>query len=106
MNVVRGGVLAGACLLLGACTSSDASQSAQNGAAVQAVRLADVFADAFLIGVALNAAEIDGRDARDGALVRTHFNSITAENVLKWALVHPARGRYDFAQAEIGRALV
>jgi endo-1,4-beta-xylanase len=100
-------LLAGACLLLGACTSSDAAHpssdaahSAQNGAAAQAVRLKDVFADAFLIGAALNADEIHGRDARDAELVRTHFNTITAENVLKWAQVHPALGRYDFAQVD------
>ena len=29
--------------------------------------------------------------------MRTHFNSITPENILKWALVHPQPGNYDFA---------
>ena len=62
--------------------------------------LKDAFQDDFLIGAALNAAQFEERDTRGAGLVKSHFNSITAENVMKWALLHPAKDRYDFAAAD------
>jgi endo-1,4-beta-xylanase len=62
--------------------------------------LKDVFKDAFTVGAALNSAQFSGRDALGAALVRTHFNTITPENVLKWECVHPEPGRHDFAAAD------
>ncbi len=59
-------------------------------------RLKDVFKDSFLIGAALNRAQFSEQDARGVPIVKTHFNTITPENVLKWELVHPAPDRYDF----------
>jgi GH35 family endo-1,4-beta-xylanase len=59
--------------------------------------LKDAFKNDFLIGAALNRRQIFEEDPRGAAIVSTHFNSITPENVLKWALVHPEPGRYDFA---------
>lgn len=58
--------------------------------------LKDAFHDSFRIGAALNAAIFTEEDARDAALVKQQFDSITPENVLKWALVHPSPGVYDF----------
>ena len=58
--------------------------------------LKDVYRDSFLVGAALNAAEFTETDARDAALVKAQFNSITPENVLKWESVHPQPDRYDF----------
>src|SRR5262245_42123221 len=65
--------------------------------AAQQKALKDVFRDDFKIGAALNRRQIFEEDTRGAAIVSTHFNSITPENVLKWALVHPEPGRYDFA---------
>jgi len=59
--------------------------------------LKDVFKDDFKIGAALNRRQIFETDVRGSEIVRTHFNSITPENVLKWALVHPQPQKYDFA---------
>lgn len=59
--------------------------------------LKDVFKNDFMIGAALNRRQIFEEDTRGAAIVRTHFNSITPENILKWALVHPDPNRYDFA---------
>ncbi len=59
--------------------------------------LKDVFKNDFLIGAALNSAQFDEKDARGGPLIKTQFNSITPENILKWASVHPLPERYDFA---------
>ena len=58
--------------------------------------LKDAFKDDFKIGAALNRRQIFEDDVRGAEIVKTHFNSITPENVLKWALVHPEHNRYDF----------
>ena len=61
------------------------------------VTLKDVFAGSFLVGAALNQAQFTEQDQRGAAIVKAQFNTITSENVLKWQLVHPQPGRYDFA---------
>lgn len=58
--------------------------------------LKEVFKDDFLIGAALNKDQFYETDVQDVALVKTHFNSITSENALKWEAVHPAPDKYDF----------
>jgi endo-1,4-beta-xylanase len=58
--------------------------------------LKDVFRDDFHVGVALNLAQITGREPKTIAHVEKHFNSITPENILKWEEVHPEPDRYHF----------
>jgi endo-1,4-beta-xylanase len=58
--------------------------------------LKDAFKGSLLIGAALNPGEFTESDARDAALVKEQFDSISPENVLKWEMVHPEPGRYDF----------
>jgi len=58
--------------------------------------LKDAFKQSFLIGAALNRAEIYEQDARATAIVREQFNTISPENILKWGLVHPEPDRYAF----------
>ncbi len=62
--------------------------------------LKDAFKDSFMIGAALNRRQIFEEDKLGVSIVRTHFNSITPENILKWALVHPEPNRYDFAASD------
>jgi endo-1,4-beta-xylanase len=59
--------------------------------------LKDEFGGAFLIGAALNENQFYERDARGASIVKSHFNAISPENVLKWESVHPSPGRYAFA---------
>jgi endo-1,4-beta-xylanase len=59
--------------------------------------LKNVFKNDFKIGAALNRRQIFEEDTRGADIVSTHFNGITPENVLKWALVHPEPDKYDFA---------
>src|SRR5215510_3183233 len=59
--------------------------------------LKTAFKNDFMIGAALNRRQIFEEDTRGARIVSTHFNSITPENVLKWALVHPQPDKYDFA---------
>jgi endo-1,4-beta-xylanase len=58
--------------------------------------LKDTFAQAFMIGGALNAEQFFERDTGGVSIITQHFNTITPENVLKWERVHPELGRYDF----------
>jgi endo-1,4-beta-xylanase len=60
------------------------------------VSLRDAYQGDFVIGAAINAAQITGQDARGEALIRAQFNSISPENCLKWESVHPQPDKYDF----------
>jgi endo-1,4-beta-xylanase len=86
-----------ACLLLGATACSRATSATPTPA--QPV-LRDEFRGAFHIGAALNASQFTGRDTAGVALVTRHFDTISPENVLKWGVVHPQPGRYDFGPAD------
>jgi endo-1,4-beta-xylanase len=62
--------------------------------------LKTAFKDDFLIGVALNEAQFCESNSSEAAIVKTHFNSISPENVLKWKNIHPQPGQYDFTLAD------
>lgn len=55
----------------------------------------ELFADDFLIGTALNNRQIDGSpDQAD--LIANEFNVLTAENVMKSMLIHPAPDSFNY----------
>jgi endo-1,4-beta-xylanase len=58
--------------------------------------LKDVFQGKFYIGAALNTWQINGRDTASVRIIKQHFNSITAENVMKSALIQPEEGKFNF----------
>jgi endo-1,4-beta-xylanase len=62
--------------------------------------LKEAFKGSFLIGAALNPSEFTESDAGAAALVKAQFDSISPENVLKWASVHPGPDRYNFDPAD------
>jgi alpha-glucuronidase len=53
-----------------------------------------------LVGAAVNQRQGDGEDAIASAIVSRHFNTVTAENLLKWVNVHPEPGRFVFEPAD------
>ncbi|OMF69087.1 endo-1,4-beta-xylanase [Paenibacillus glucanolyticus] len=59
-------------------------------------RLKEMFADDFLIGAAVNPQTIETQEE----LLSYHFNSITAENEMKFVSVHPAEDTYTFEDAD------
>ena len=63
-------------------------------------RLKDVYKDAFLLGAAVTPAITSGADKTIQEIVVSQFNSITAENVMKAALINPSPGVYDFGPAD------
>ncbi len=66
----------------------------------QTPSLKDAFKDSFLIGAAINRAQIFEEDMRGAAIVKAQFNSISPENILKWEIVHPKLDTYDFEAAD------
>jgi endo-1,4-beta-xylanase len=58
--------------------------------------LKQAFKGDFVVGAAINEAQITGQDQRGDALIESQFNSISPENALKWANVHPQPGKYNF----------
>jgi endo-1,4-beta-xylanase len=80
-------------------------------AAAEIPTLKDSFRDQFLVGTAVNRSQVTGTAAfrrstelleKDIALVKAQFNQITAENDMKWQLIHPREGTqgYDFGPAD------
>lgn len=66
----------------------------------QEIPLKDAFKDHFLIGAAINYQQIMKKDTIGYNLLKKHFNSITAENIMKWEEIHPRPGVYNFAPAD------
>jgi len=54
----------------------------------------------FLIGTAMNRVQVSGADPRAMPFIVKHFNSVTAENAMKWERIHPEPGRYEFGLAD------
>ena len=50
----------------------------------------------FYIGTAINTPQILGTDTGALRIVKTHFNSITAENVMKSEVIHPRENEFNF----------
>jgi endo-1,4-beta-xylanase len=65
-------------------------------AKVDVPTLKQAFKGDFVVGAAINEAQITGQDQREDALIETQFDSISPENALKWANVHPQPGKYNF----------
>lgn len=54
----------------------------------------------FLIGTAMNTAQITGDDTRSDSVIAKHFNSIVAENCMKSEIIQPREGKFDFTLAD------
>ena len=74
--------------------------AAPANAAPPPATLKQAYADAFLLGTAVNDDIVSGRDARAQALAVRHFNAVTAENVMKAEVLHPEPGVWDFSAAD------
>ncbi len=79
--------LAFAGLLAGCATSHKAGPST----------LKDAYKNDFMIGVAINQRQFTGEDTNGTAIIKTQFNSISPENVLKWEAIQPRPGKDGYA---------
>lgn len=66
------------------------------GSAPAGTTLKDAYKNDFLVGAAMDSAQITGRDAKAQEIVAAQFSSVTPGNDLKWERVHPHLGGYDF----------
>lgn len=64
------------------------------------IALKEALKGKFLIGVAMNADQITGKDTAGVRLIEQHFNSITPENCMKSEVVQPQEGKFDFTLAD------
>lgn len=80
-------------LLLGSCTQP--APPGQRPATLQ-----EAYDGAFLIGSAVNGAIVSGTDQASQEVILRHFNTITAENVLKAGPINPEPGVYNFDPAD------
>lgn len=62
--------------------------------------LKETFKDYFLIGAAINRPQIYGEDEQATEIIKTQFNTISPENVLKWGAVHSKPDQYNFDAAD------
>src|SRR5690625_3413799 len=62
--------------------------------------LSEAYDGMFKIGVALNRWQIEGEKSQAIPLITKHFNTVTPENLMKWAPIHPEPGEYAFAAAD------
>jgi endo-1,4-beta-xylanase len=53
-----------------------------------------------MVGAALNPTQFTGKDQAEAAIIKAQFNTISPENVLKWEVVHPQLGTYNFSPAD------
>ena len=58
--------------------------------------LKDAYKNDFVIGAAINTAQITGQDRRGDSIIESQFSTISPENALKWENVHPQPGVYAF----------
>jgi endo-1,4-beta-xylanase len=60
------------------------------------LRLKAAFEEDFLMGVAVATELLLGRDSRTLGMIADQFNSVTAENCMKFTNIHPSPNRFDF----------
>ena len=62
--------------------------------------LRDAFADDFLVGAAIGRHQIMGGDPAAMRLVEQQFNTLTAENSMKWERIEPLENQFDWEAAD------
>lgn len=67
---------------------------------LNAQTLKEAYKDKFLMGVAVNRSQIHQRNEAEVKLITTQFNSLTAENDMKWMHIHPKIEEYNFEHAD------
>jgi len=73
-----------------------AALAALAAAALAGPALKDAYKTAFVVGAAMDTAQITGQDSKAAAIIIRQFSAISPGNDLKWERVHPQPGRYDF----------
>lgn len=80
-------------LVMQACNSA-------NKMSTDSTSLKGSYKNDFLIGTALDAAQIEEKDPVATALITKQFNAITPENIMKAEIIHPGWDQYNFDLAD------
>ena len=94
LSLVTAGALASALLAGGAPAAGAATGDTGTKTLKQLARPTGV-----RIGTAVDTSAL-ADDATYAGAVATQFNVVTPENVMKWEVVEPQRGRFDFTEAD------
>ncbi|GAB3651275.1 endo-1,4-beta-xylanase [Echinicola sediminis] len=87
-------LICGTLIAIGACSTSGESVK------TTPVALKAAFQEKFVIGTALNAWQITGRDTSSIQIVKEHFNGIVAENIMKSGRIQQREGEFNFDLAD------
>jgi endo-1,4-beta-xylanase len=66
----------------------------------QTTSLKEVFKNDFLIGTAMDAQQIEGKDTSADRLIKQQFNAVTPENCMKAEIIQPGWNTYNFDLAD------
>lgn len=105
-NVLRKPIVAGLSLTLllpigvNDTSAADTASYAKkpNISALHAPQLDQRYKDSFTIGAAVEPYQL--LNEKDVQMLKHHFNSIVAENVMKPAIIHPSENEYNFGPAD------
>jgi endo-1,4-beta-xylanase len=62
--------------------------------------LKQTFKNDFLIGVAINAQQIEEKDTAADRVIKQQFNAVTPENIMKAEIIEPAWNKFNFDEAD------
>ncbi len=82
------------------CSFAPLQLQAQNQNQSPIPSLKETFKNDFLIGTALNTAQIQEKDPAAAQLIPLQFNAATPENIMKAAIIHPGWDQYNFTLAD------
>ncbi|WP_226665266.1 endo-1,4-beta-xylanase [Metabacillus litoralis] len=101
LNVLRKPIISGLALALilpvGMSTASAANTNKPSISALTAPQLDQRYKKSFTIGAAVEPYQLEGKDAQ---MLKRHYNSIVAENVMKPVNIQPEEGKFNFEKAD------
>ncbi len=72
----------------------------ENATAQSGPSLKETFKNDFLIGSAINTAQIEEKDTTADRLIKEQFNAVTPENIMKAEIIQPGWNKYNFGLAD------
>jgi endo-1,4-beta-xylanase len=100
-KIIRFFTISSLSFLLLACAENSSDNKVEDPITTELdLSLRSEFENQFMIGAALNKDQILGSESGTLALVQQQFNSLTAENEMKWESMQPTRGNFKFGSAD------
>lgn len=97
LNVLRKSIVSGLALALLVPVGMSSASASEPVSAFDVEPLDERYEDSFTIGAAVEPYQLEGND---GKMLKKHFNSIVAENVMKPINIQPEEGIFNFEEAD------